>query len=513
MDTPDIPDQLAQPGKPDLTEIAVSGDGRDITVPFMGALLEVRDTVLQRLGNNFEAYRELRRDDQVKATFGQRELALTSRPLVIEPGAKDAQSIAAAEHLRQNLKAIAFDRTCGKMLWGVFYGHAVAECLFEIRDGKVWMARAKVRTPWRFRYDPKGKLRLLTQANMTTGELMPDRKFWTFNAGADNDDDPYGLGLAHQLYWPVFFKKQGLGFWLRALEKFGAPSTVVKYPAGAGKDVAQKALAVARALRIDGAAAVPDTMVLELLEAMRGTVDQATFHRQMQASIAKIILGQTMTTDDGASLAQGKVHEGVKEELVDADAELQCESFQTGPATWLTQWNFPGATTPQISRPSPEDEGAAADLVSKKAGAIKAARDAGLEPDEATRVKIMGPGWTAKAEPAEPEPAPNLVPFKKPAQAAFAEPTDPDDAIDDFSGALDWEPVMDPILGRLVAAFGEEERLDGAAIQARLAGLLAGEGLSPQLREQLARPMFEARLAGEAGLMLSASQDADEAAS
>lgn len=53
---------------------------------------------------------------------------------------------------------------------------------------------------------------------------------------------PYGLGLAHQLYWPVFFKKQGLGFWLRALEKFGAPTGMGVYPAGSDKATQEKLL-------------------------------------------------------------------------------------------------------------------------------------------------------------------------------------------------------------------------------------------------------------------------------
>ncbi|MFN3858412.1 MAG: DUF935 family protein [Caulobacter sp.] len=499
MDIPEIP-AGPPPGKPVPEEMAASRDGLDITVPFMGALREVQDSVLRRLGSNYDVYRELRRDDQVTACFGQRRLALTSRQLIVEPGADDAASIAAADHLRANLAAIPFDRACGKMLWGEFYGFAVAECMWGQRDGRIWLEAVKVRTPWRFRWDRDGRLRLLTRSNTATGELMPDRKFWTISSGSDNDDDPYGLGLAHQLYWPVYFKKQGLGFWLRALEKFGAPSTVVKYPAGSGEDVTKKALDIARRLRIDGAAAVPDTMVLDLLEATRGTVDQATFHRQMQAAIAKIILGQTMTTDDGSSLAQGKVHENVKEELVDADAELQCESFQNGPAAWLTRWNFPGAATPIIRRPSPEDEGVAAELVAKKGKALKAMMDVGLAPTQETLERIVGPGWTPAMTPA---PAASLT------QPAFAEASAPaPDAIDDFTEAMDWEPLMTPLRDRIVAFVEAHDSLEDAADA--LEGFLAGSDAGP-LADHLARVLFEARAAGAAGLQLTAQADQDEA--
>lgn len=491
--------------KPVLNEVAISVAGVDITIPFMGALREVQDTVLRRLGNNYDVYRELRRDDQVHACFQQRCLALTSRPVVIKPGAEDAASIAAADYLRTNLEQIPFDRASRMKLWGAFYGYDVAECMWKIRDGKVWLDRPKVRVPWRFRHAFDGSLRLLTRENMFEGVPVPDKKFWVTSWGADNDDDPYGLGLAYQLYWPVFFKKQGLSFWLRALEKYGAPSTYTKYPAGTtDKKVISDALDVARRLRADGAAAVPENMTVELLEAARGTVDQATFLRQMNAAIAKIILGQTMTTDDGSSLSQSQVHMEVREELTDADAELQCESFQTGPATWLTEWNFPGAAVPLISRPSPEDEAAAAELLRKKGEAVKALLDAGLEPENAeTITAFVGPGWRLAAKPAPPATPPAAAP-------AFAE-ADDRDAIETFVEGMDWELVVKPLRDRIVAFVEAQPDLQTAADQ--LGALLAGAP-DDGLVTTLSRVLLEARLGGRAGGALSARMaqaDADRA--
>jgi hypothetical protein len=495
-------DQNAVVQKPTYDEVAISTASLDITIPFMGALRDVQDTVLRRLGANYDAYRELRRDDQVHACFQQRRLALMGRPLIVKPGADDPQSVAAADWLRLNLSQIPFDRTCGTKIWGAFYGHSVAECMWSQRDAKIWLDKPKVRTPWRFRFTHEGELRLLTRANQVTGEALPPRKFWTTSWNADNDDEPYGLGLAHQLYWPVFFKKQGLGFWLRALEKYGAPSTVAKYPSGSGKDVRDQALQVARQLRLDGAAAIPDTMIVDLLEATRGTVDQATFLRQMNASISKIILGQTMTTDDGASLSQSQVHMGVREELTDADAELQCESFQAGPATWLTEWNFPGAAVPQISRPSPEDEAASAELLEKKAKAVAALRDAGLEPESDEVIQaFVGPGWKLTAKPAATRP---------PARPAFAEGERDSDAIDTFVDDLDWEPMMTPIRDRLVAFVEAQPDLQTAADQL---GVLLADPAGGQLVEQIGRSLFEARMAGLAGGALSADMAAADDAS
>jgi phage gp29-like protein len=498
----------AEQAKPVMEEVAISSDGRDITLAFMGALREVQDTVLRRLGNNYEVYRELRRDDQVHTCFQQRRLNLTARPLVIAPGGDRPIDVAAADFLRDNLAQIPFDRSSGMALWGLLYGYSVGECMLEIRERKVWLGKIKIRTPWRFRFDQAGGLRLLTRTNMITGELMPPRKFWVTSWGADNDDDPYGLGLAHQLYWPVFFKKQGLSFWLRALEKFGAPSTVAKYPAGSDKSVRDQALAVARQLRLDGAAAIPDTMVVSLLEAARGTVDQTTFHRQMNAAIAKIIVGQTMTTDDGSSLAQSEVHERMLEALTDSDAELLCEGFQNGPAAWLTGWNFPGAKTPVCSRPSPEDEAAAAELLEKRGKAVKAARDAGLEPVDDSIIPAFIPGWRLAPAPQTPALGAPVQRLALPAPA-FAETGRDADLIDDFARDLDWEPIMTPIVERIAAFVESRPDLQTAANEL---GELLGDPANGQLVEVLGRALFEAKAAGAAGVAISEHQAAADRA-
>ena len=67
---------------------------------------------------------------------------------------------------------------------------------------------------------------------MVEGEELPDRKFIIHSVGG-KDGSPYGLGVGHRLFWPVFFKRQGISFWLIFAEKFGTPTAVGKYPGGA----------------------------------------------------------------------------------------------------------------------------------------------------------------------------------------------------------------------------------------------------------------------------------------
>jgi len=508
--------------RPETNEISGSADGRDITLGFFGPLAQVQDGVLRGLGNRWEAYREIRRDGQVHSTFQQRRLAIVSRPLVVEPGRDDAVSKAAAEQLQANLDDIAFDRATKTMSWGFFYGYAVGECMWTVKDGKVWLDKVKTRTPWRFRFTPEGELRLLTRQQPLQGEVMPDRKFWIISSGADNDDDPYGLGLAHQLYWPVYMKKMGLSFWLRALEKFGGPTAVGTYPAGTSLEDQKKLLAAAMAIRIDGAVIKPEGTTLELLEATRGTVDQATFYKFCNGDISKVVLGQTMTTDDGASLAQGKVHFDVREELTDADIEELCESFQQGPARWLTEWNFPGAAIPILKRPSPEDAERASKLTKERAETVKTMGEAGYEPEETTLGELF-PGWRKKAAPPPPtvvaglpaapsptfaEAAPAATRLREQLGVMFADLAAAGDAVDVYVDGLDWEPLMSPI------ADAVEELVTSSPSLAEAADRLVEVFTSAapvEFTDRLAEVLFQARAAGRQGLGLMDGQQADQA--
>lgn len=108
-------------------EIATTGDGRDITRPFLSGLQQPSDYILQRRGgNDLRIYEEVLRDAQVKATWGQRQLAVVSKEWQVDAGGDRRIDKAAAEHLKQQLQNVGWDRITNGMLYGVYYGHAVS---------------------------------------------------------------------------------------------------------------------------------------------------------------------------------------------------------------------------------------------------------------------------------------------------------------------------------------------------------------------------------------------------
>jgi hypothetical protein len=389
------------PQRPELGELAPPDDplnplrGTGLQAAPYVTILQSEDSILKTKGGieNLRIYRELLRDDQVASTWQQRRLSLTSCETVVEDGADDAASKAAAEALREELTRINWDDITDKMLSSVFYGWGVAEVMWKPDGARVSFDGVRVRDRARFRFDREKRLYLWAQG----WRVMPERKFWVLRTGADNHDEPYGLGLAHSLYWPVFFKRNDIKFWLVFLEKFGMPTAIAKVPAGQASDpaVRQKAIEMLRQIATDAGVVVPDNVVVELLEAARGgAADYESLHDAMNAAISKIVVGQTMTTDSGSSRAQAQVHAKVAETIMQADSDLLCGSFNEGPVRWWCEWNFPGATPPRIYRQTaaPEDLSARAERDSKIAGL-------GYEPTEEYIRETYGEGWQKKKAP------------------------------------------------------------------------------------------------------------------
>ena len=213
--------------RPELrSEVATLRGGRDITRGYVDALpyIPPQDRVLRYQGAAaYEVYELLLQDDRVYATLAQRRAAVVAHDTEVVPGGTMRRDKMAADFITETLEHVRWDTVTERMLYGVFYGYSVAEAIWK-RDGRyVALDRLKVRNRRRFVFDADFNLRLLTTDN-PNGEVLPDHKFWTFSTGADHDDEPYGRGLAHWLYWPVWFKKNQVKFWLVFLEKFGSAS-------------------------------------------------------------------------------------------------------------------------------------------------------------------------------------------------------------------------------------------------------------------------------------------------
>ncbi|GCL64355.1 DUF935 domain-containing protein [Pseudaquabacterium pictum] len=396
---------LDQNGQPILQEIA--SIKRDIHRVFYGGILQLNedDTLKSRGGGKgLKIYDELKRDAHAGAVLAKRKLAVTSRPWKVEPASESAIDKQAAELVEKALKHLRFNHLCKRLLEATLKGYSVAEVLWEVRDGYVLPARVMARDARRFVFGIDDELRLLTRENMVMGEAMPPRKFIVHRRGAD-DDSPYGTGLGGMLFWPVFFKRNGITFWLTFADKFGSPTAVGKYPNGSDKASQAKLLQALSAIAQDAGVIVPDGMVIELLEASRtGSVDTyEKLVRYMDEQISKAVLGETMSTTAAAAglgSNQAGVQNDVRLEVAKDDGDELDETLSDSLVRWIVEYNLPGAGLPRLEHcfEEPED-------LAKRAQRDKTITEMGWEPTEAYMLETYGDGWVKKA----PAPMPQML--------------------------------------------------------------------------------------------------------
>lgn len=474
------------------SEIAPSRDGDDTLIAWADGIREPDDPILRGRGGDLKFYDQVRVDPQVWSTLQQRRDAVASREWEVAPGDdEDERSVMAAGELKDELELLDFDAITRQMHWGLFYGYAVAEMMWEIRGNRFAIGDIKVRRARRFGFDVDGRL-MLRPIMGRNAEIMPERKFWTFSCGCDTGDEPYGFGLAHLLYWPVYFRRHGMKSWMIALDKYAGPTAVGKYPASAAKGDIEKLLASLMAIKQDSAIAIPETMSAEYLQTSKSAgADYDRFLETFDAWIAKIVLSQTMTTDDGSSRAQAEVHEDVADAVARSDADLICGSFNRGPASWWTLWNHGEDVAPPVLRrvmDDPEDVDAAVNR-DEALGRI------GWQPTEERIREVYGDGYERKAAPVPvpvPSPAPALAdPAEPDAIAAFV-----DRIMADGTARSAAHDLLAPVAGLI------ETGDDLEALRGRLDGIsLSDDALAP-LAEHLARAAFAARLGGEVGAPL-----------
>lgn len=423
-------------------EFKTLSDGSLDLAYFAGELLPNPDRILMSLGGDLRNYAKLLRDDQVHSLLQQRQDALIAAEWEVVPGGEDSRDEEAADFLRQQLSALSWDAITRKMHKGLLYGYSVGECLWGQDGNRIMLEDIRVRKPWRFGFGKDGELKLRVMAGVS---LMPERKFWVATWGADDDDNRYGTGLGYHLWWPCYLKRNGAKFWAAFLDKFGTPSTKATYPNGATEEEKDTALRAARALRSESAVAMPEGFDIQILEASHtGTASYAEFLAYWDDAIAKVILGQTGTTKQGQYAGTGDVLEGVKAEMIKADADLLCESFNRGPAVWLTEWNFPGAKAPQVWRSVTNTR-----RMQAEAERDKATYELGLELSDEEISRRYGDAWQRRAGAS---PAGAGTSMGSP-DASFAEREEEDEP-GDLAGQL--AEVADPHVSDMVEAIRRE---------------------------------------------------------
>lgn len=340
-------------------------------VPLFGGVFPNPDKVLQARGGakGLETYEELETDAHVRTVLSKRKRAVTSREWVVNEADGSPEADAAAELVRSHFKKLGFDKVTANFLDAINKGFAVGEVMWTTDefDGSIRPAEIHAIKQQRFTFisgDDGLEMRLLTISEPFKGVALPDRKFIRFSFDA-RYENPYGFALGNSLFWPVFFKRKGITFWLVFCDKFASPTPIGKYPASASKDEKRTLREALEAIANDSGVTVPQGMEITLLEAAKSGIDSyEKLCRYMDEQISEVVLGETGTTNQsgtGGSNARDRVGNEVRLETAKSDGDALCEVLNKTLVKWIIDLNMPGAPYPEVWRDFEEDE----DLVRK----------------------------------------------------------------------------------------------------------------------------------------------------
>lgn len=330
------------------------------------------DPVLRRRGDDARVLQELSADDQVTTAMLSRKNRVLNCPhLTFRAGAPEGGTPSPeAEELHrrfmQDLERTNLRTVISGMLDAPFYGFTPLELIWRF-DGDWWHIVDIVQKPYHwFRFDSRNQPVFVGEYGLFCADPrpLPAGKFVLVTHHATYDN-PYGLRLLSRCLWPVSFKRGGLSFYARFVERHGMPWVVGEAPARAtALEKQDMARGLSRMVQ-DAVAVIPygANVKLEGTGQTQGQLHEQFLARQDRA-ISKVLMGQTLTVEmEGKnSQAAAQTHADVANDLADADKAMVTDAWNE--ITWLyAQVNAgPGVFAPLAEYDDPEDLNVQADL-------------------------------------------------------------------------------------------------------------------------------------------------------
>ncbi|MBN8245887.1 MAG: DUF935 family protein [Verrucomicrobia bacterium] len=219
--------------------------------------------------------------------------------------------------------------------WGK--GTAVVEVDWEVRQDRLGQMIAPRATHWvhpnYYAWSPEGWIGMRVTDRTDTGwdphgtpvVRFPDHKFLVGIARAKSGH-PLGTALIRPLAWWWCASNFSAEWWLNFAQLFGVPIRWANYTPTAANETIARIQAMLQNMGSAAWAAFPEGVTLNILEAAKGAAGsnpQEALLNTADKLCDILILGQTLTTDVGASgsLALGKVHQGVRGEIISSAAD------------------------------------------------------------------------------------------------------------------------------------------------------------------------------------------------
>lgn len=241
----------------------------------------------------YDLYEDILLDGSATDAIGKRIEAITDCDINFTVNKKEVPI------MNELIDTIEFEEQLKEIMWCLFWGISVDEYSFMNGFDFNSIPRKHIR--------PKEKV-ILRQQYDTTG-ISYESDDMIIQWGKDDD-----LGLLLKIAPYVIYKRGGFGDWAQFVELFGMPQRIGKYNS---MDEQSRRLLIKA---FEEAGSAPYLVIPKESEVTQTTLSGSTngalyndFRNACNEEILITILGQTMTTKDGASLSQSKVHMEVQE--------------------------------------------------------------------------------------------------------------------------------------------------------------------------------------------------------
>lgn len=335
------------------------------------------DPILRNMGKDQTVYKDLLSDDQVGPLFNRRKNLTKSLDWDIEQGDATDKELEICE---LTIKLLADQRTkmkdiISQSLNPIGFGYSVFEIVWGMIDGKLLPVSLQEKPREWFSFNMNNELVYKSKENyegiIVVGPSTPPELKYKFIL-LQNDssyDNPYGDKALSRCFWPVTFKRGGMRFFGKFVNKYGMPFLFGKLPRNATTEQHLDLLSKLENMVEDAVGTGPDDSSLQIIEANKAS-SADIYERYISLcnnAISKAILTNALSTDiqrSGARASSETGAETIEGNLSEEDRDFPAELFNQV-FKWVVDINIGSGLYPTFK--AFEEEDVHKDLVERDA--------------------------------------------------------------------------------------------------------------------------------------------------
>jgi len=440
------------------------------------------------------------RDGHYRSVLGSRKNAISSLEYLVESGGDDEKAKAIADDVYTNIvRKPQFGLLVSDLLDALGKGYSVCEIIWKL-DASWWTPLTyKWRDPRWFRYDHETGENLMLKEG---AELLPLKPYkYVVHQPYLKSGLQIRSGLALPCAYYHMIKSFDLAGWAAFAETYGYPIRIGKYGRNASKKDIEVLKSAVRNIGTDVGAVVPESMLIEIVNGVTGNGNVTLYERLAEYAdkqMSKAILGQTMSSDAEGGQYKGDLHNEIRLEIRESDADQIASTINRDLIIPYVQLNYgiqeeyPHLTIPV---PRPEDIPGLVDAVTKLA-------PLGFKVKTEDLYYKLGLNRPAKEDDVlQSAPAPVVDPdLNRQKKSRLQLNAEQAEAVDDPVAELvdeaagEWEQIASPLLEQIQQLAAECASYD--ELSRRLPSLLKGTALDAAI-DRIALATFKAKALGD----------------